>query len=471
MSPTRHLNLPMLAAGQAQKHVTLNEALVTLDALVHITVAGVASDMPPASPEEGERRLIGEAPTGDWAGHAGELAVVQDGAWRFHAPSAGWLIHDAATDRLKVFVEDAWRDVAAPAEAQNLLRLGIAAEADAANPLTARLNNALLTALPTADGGDGDLRLKLNKEAVGDTASLVFQTGFSGRAEIGAAGGDDLSLKVSPNGSTWFTGLVLSKDTGRATMLGLTVPDAALILSDDGDATKQAQFNVSAISPGVTRIFSLPNVSGTLALLANFSQTFPGQTIFSNAACTFGSSSAAASYGLGSGATASANVKAVDIGTGGLAGSITNVTIGSNVTGALGSLTIQSPAIVAPKSDARLRSLESVQVVVPSAAAVSVAPPSSGGVVIVSAVDASAPRNGVASILAYDVGASPELTTLVLGAEAENLGTTALTGTSGAVDRMAFAVDGSGNLRIQNRLSHGLSQQVCLTFINGFRSL
>lgn len=52
------------------------------------------------------------------------------------------------------------------------LWLGIGSEADAENPFAAKLNKALWTALGTGEGGD--LRYKLNKEAVGNTLSLLM---------------------------------------------------------------------------------------------------------------------------------------------------------------------------------------------------------------------------------------------------------------------------------------------------------
>ena len=40
----------------------------------------------------------------------------------------------------------------------------------------------------------------MNKETAADVLSLLLQTGFSGRAEIGLIGDDDLLFKVSPDG-------------------------------------------------------------------------------------------------------------------------------------------------------------------------------------------------------------------------------------------------------------------------------
>jgi hypothetical protein len=53
---------------------------------------------------------------------------------------------------------------------------------------------------------------------VSDTGSLLFQTGWSGRAEMGLAGTDNFSVKVSPGGASWLTALEVDKATGTVTM-------------------------------------------------------------------------------------------------------------------------------------------------------------------------------------------------------------------------------------------------------------
>ncbi len=89
MTATPRFALPLLHAGQAQKEMFHNEAIVAIDALLHSTVQGVGIDSPPAAPEPGNAWIVGAAPTGDWAGHAGEIASWTEGGWRFAAPRAG----------------------------------------------------------------------------------------------------------------------------------------------------------------------------------------------------------------------------------------------------------------------------------------------------------------------------------------------------------------------------------------------
>lgn len=208
MTDTPHLGLPLLAAAQAQKHVTHNEALFALDTLVQLACRDRDLATPPAAPGEGDRYIVAASPSGSWTGHAGQIATWQDGLWRFVAPGAGFLAYLADEHRFVLFDGAAWS--AFPADVtslQNLTVLGIGTGADAANPFSARLNAALWTAKPAAEGGNGDLRYTLNKEATARVLSLLFETGYSGRAEFGLVGDDDLQVKMSANGSSWVEAL------------------------------------------------------------------------------------------------------------------------------------------------------------------------------------------------------------------------------------------------------------------------
>ena len=218
MTVTPHLALPLIAAAQAQKHVTHNEALLALDALLHCAVTDTDLAAPPAAPAEGDRYIVAAAPTGAWAGKAGQVAARQDGVWRFYAPKAGWIAFVVDEMQLYHFNGTAWAPgVLAITTLQNLSLLGLGTAADAGNPFSTKLNNALHAAKTVAEGGTGDVRVKLSKESAAKTASCLFQTAFSGRAEIGLAGDDNFRVKTSANGATWVDALVLAAGTGAAT--------------------------------------------------------------------------------------------------------------------------------------------------------------------------------------------------------------------------------------------------------------
>ena len=138
--------------------------------------------------------------------------------WRFYAPKAGWIAFVVDEMQLYHFNGAAWAPgVLAITNLQNLSLLGLGTTADAANPFSTKLNNALHAAKTVAEGGTGDVRVKLSKEAAAKTASCLFQTAFSGRAEIGLAGDDNFRVKTSANGATWTDALVLAAGTGAAT--------------------------------------------------------------------------------------------------------------------------------------------------------------------------------------------------------------------------------------------------------------
>ena len=347
MAGTPNLVLPYLAASQAQKHVTVNEALRRLDALVQIIVQSAALATPPGSPVEGQRWIVPAAPTGAWVGHASQIAAWQDGAWAFYAPLDGWTAVDVSTDTLLLYnagtgvwaglitgvfsdaaftlqddldptkqarfqiagftagatrvftLPDATATLAGLAVAQtfsakqtlsnanndlgtstgsgttnlatgattsgNTKAINIGAAGLSGSTTNIALGSAVAGALgiltissptvvfattvssiamasanvsalylglggATADAtnrlslnapaslfnnaGAGH-QIKVNKNAATDTGSLLFQTGFSGRAEMGLTGSDDWAIKVSADGTTFFPALVCDRTTGR----------------------------------------------------------------------------------------------------------------------------------------------------------------------------------------------------------------------------------------------------------------
>ena len=89
------------------------EAHARIDALLHSAIEGEAND-PPASPADGACWLVGGAPTGGWAGHAGDLACSEAGTWLFVAPRDGMRLLDRSTGQLKLF-RSGWIAPAGPA--------------------------------------------------------------------------------------------------------------------------------------------------------------------------------------------------------------------------------------------------------------------------------------------------------------------------------------------------------------------
>ena len=186
-----NLSMPLMMPSQAQKHVTHNEALIVLDALVQLTVADRDLAVPPSSPVEGDRHIVSAAAAGLWGGPAQAIAVFANGEWAFYAPRPGWQAYVLAESRTVVWQAGVWQDV------------------------FDTLSSVASAATLLSHEGAGH-QLKINKAAASNTASLLFQDNWSGRAEMGLAGNDDFSVKVSPDGIAWAEALRVEAATGKA---------------------------------------------------------------------------------------------------------------------------------------------------------------------------------------------------------------------------------------------------------------
>ena len=246
-----NLRLSYILPAQAQKHVTHNEAVRALDAIVQLTVLDRDSGTAPATPNDGDRYIVANAPSGAWAGQTGKVAAFQDGAWVYFTPREGWVAWAADEDLLLVHNGIAWSAAGSagptgatgPAGASGpgvpfggvageVLVKASATDYDASwqglplNPAplvgvnaTADTTNRLSVSAPATllnNEGSGH-QLKINKNAASDTASLLYQTAFSGRVEMGTSGDDNMHLKVSADGTTWKEAMVVDRTSGAAT--------------------------------------------------------------------------------------------------------------------------------------------------------------------------------------------------------------------------------------------------------------
>ena len=223
MTTSTHLKLPYILPGQAQKHITHNEAIAALDTLTQLAVLDRDLNAPPPVPNVNMRYIVGPTPTGDWAGKANQVAAWDGAAWVFHAPEPGWLAFVLDENGLLAWNGAAWLPTVG-LDAQ-VPMLGVAAAPDSTNRFVVASGAVLFMYESDA------VQVKLNKRSSGDTAALLFQTGFSGRAELGTAGDDKLHLKVSPDGSTWTEALVVDQATGN---IGAGTASPAAKLDVDG---------------------------------------------------------------------------------------------------------------------------------------------------------------------------------------------------------------------------------------------
>lgn len=240
------LDLPYILPSQAQKHVTHNEALQRLDALVHLTLQATEAETPPSDPGAGEIHALGAAPSGAWDGQAGQLALWDGSGWQFLSPQDGWHGFVRPTGQMVVFDAGIWRD--ARGDLDNLAGVGINTAYDPLN----RLSLAAGASLFSHEGAGH--QVKVNKAAAAETASLLFQSDWTGHAEMGLAGDTAYSIKISPDGSAWHTALRLDPALQEITLAPAATVRARLsdtALQLDAPLTGSAvQASPEDITPG-----------------------------------------------------------------------------------------------------------------------------------------------------------------------------------------------------------------------------
>ncbi|HEX8300723.1 DUF2793 domain-containing protein [Sphingomonas sp.] len=105
---TPRLALPMLAAGQAQKEMSHNEALTRVDLALNGFAMAAGAETPPEAPEPGQCWILGGAPEGAWEGHPHEVAGWTEGGWRFLDPCAGMRLWLGESEGFALFSGGGW---------------------------------------------------------------------------------------------------------------------------------------------------------------------------------------------------------------------------------------------------------------------------------------------------------------------------------------------------------------------------
>ena len=208
---TPSLQLPYILPAQAQKHVTHNEALDQLDQLVQLVVTAYDETVPPAEPQKGTAYTIGSTATNEWTGLDGKIASWQNGGWVFTAPKPGWRASTPAGD-FRIFDGAAWKDARSFTTLNNLPALGIGATADDTNKLAVSSDASLLN-----HAGAGH-QVKINKAGETDTASVLFQSNWTGHAELGLSGSNNFNIKVSGDSGNWINAISITPEDGTVTL-------------------------------------------------------------------------------------------------------------------------------------------------------------------------------------------------------------------------------------------------------------
>lgn len=243
MTDTSRLSLPLIAAGQAQKHVTHNDALTRLDALIHLAVESRTQSVPPVTPTALSAYIVPPDGTGIFAGRTDQLALYEGGGWTFLEPRAGWQAWVADEAEHNLWTGTEWRRDS-PLSSLGAESWGINATADATNRLAVSSEASLF------NHAGSDHRLKINKASAGNTASVLFQSNWSGRAEFGLAGDENFRVKVSPDGSAWHDAFSIDRASGAVALPGSPWAAATNLLLNGDMAINQRGFAGGALAAG-----------------------------------------------------------------------------------------------------------------------------------------------------------------------------------------------------------------------------
>jgi hypothetical protein len=146
MAKTAQLGLPLVMPAQAQKHVTVNEALARLDATAQLRVVSSAVSTPPASETDGAAYLVPAGATAAWAGKAGQVAVWSNGGWTYLGPKAGWRAWDESRDGYQLHDGTGWMPDAITVSPGGAGLIAKVVELD--HPVTSGATNSTAVAIP-----------------------------------------------------------------------------------------------------------------------------------------------------------------------------------------------------------------------------------------------------------------------------------------------------------------------------------
>lgn len=235
MSQSSRLGLTYLAAAQAQKHVSVNESLLRLDALAQLSAVSATIAAEPASPTDGEIYLLPAGKTGDaWGAMAdGALAYWRDGVWEELTPKPGWSCVAEDAQALYVRAESDWKRLAAPDERRLIFTPGGDGVVSIYRIDTARAQNPRSATIASIAG-----------EAITLTTSTAGL--FFGALMTGVVYARIWNTSASPNESAWIAAAPAADKLtvlDAATIAGWSAGDTIQL----GDPTDQTPGRVIAL--------------------------------------------------------------------------------------------------------------------------------------------------------------------------------------------------------------------------------
>lgn len=108
MVTSNNLSLTLVETAQAQKEITVNQALMRIDAVLNMGAKDKDIATPPGAPGAGDTYIIAPSPTGDWTGKAGQIAYYEQ-IWRFIVPKEGMRLFVSDENSTYVYDGSIWK--------------------------------------------------------------------------------------------------------------------------------------------------------------------------------------------------------------------------------------------------------------------------------------------------------------------------------------------------------------------------
>ncbi len=255
MTQTNRLKVSYLAPSQALKNITVNEAFQKLDHLTQINVTARDVEVEPINPKDGEAYILPFNATGqNWTAAEADTLAFYDQGWHITTPQEGFQVWVESEQSMLVFSGGNWINL----PVTTVTKLGVNTGPDNINRLSVKSDAELLTH-DDVTPGTGDARKLINKKSTAHTASVVFQTDYQGKVELGLMGEDAFAIKMSADGIKFNTAMKVSLEEDKVDLFHplkinnsdvLSIADkpvfVANVASASTDYTENALINLSA---------------------------------------------------------------------------------------------------------------------------------------------------------------------------------------------------------------------------------
>lgn len=162
------------SAGEDGWNVGMDENLIKLDTLQHLSVKSKSVATPPVSPTAGDRYIIASNPTGVWATFTDYITVYINSVWQMYTPKIGFIAYIEDLNVLNIYANSVWINIH-PAGDGNL-HVPANSTTNSGKVLTAGASAGLYTWEPASGGGlDWEL-VTINTTAVKDKGYLINAT-------------------------------------------------------------------------------------------------------------------------------------------------------------------------------------------------------------------------------------------------------------------------------------------------------